>query len=100
MWDGKILVLRCLMDEGFKTAGELARLWGVSEKTARVRLKDMKPEIESRGGRLVSKKGQGFLIQTEDKGRFERWLEELKAGEGSGIPDTPADHAVKPGGLY
>lgn len=91
MWDGKILVLRCLMDEGFKTAGELARLWGVSEKTARVRLKDMKPEIESRGGRLVSKKGQGFLIQTEDKGRFERWLEELKAGEGGGIPDTPAD---------
>ena len=35
MGDGKILVLRCLMDEGFKTAGELARLWGVSENQNR-----------------------------------------------------------------
>lgn len=90
MWGGKILVLRSLTEEGFKTAGELARLWGVGEKTVRIRLKEMKPEIESRGGRLISKKGQGFRIQAEEKGQFERWLEEMRAGEESGIPDTPA----------
>ncbi len=89
MGDGKILVLRCLMEGEFKTAGELSLLWGVSEKTVRVRLKEMKPEIESHGGRLLSKKGQGFRIQAEEEG-FEQWLAGLKAGEGKGLPDTPA----------
>lgn len=91
MGDGKILVLRCLTGQEFKTAEELARLWGVSEKTVRVRLKEMKPEIESHGGRLISKKGQGFLIRAEDRERFEQWVKELKAGKGAGLPDTPAD---------
>ena len=74
MGDGKILVLRCLMEEEFKTAGELSRLWGISEKTVRVRLKEMKGEIESHGGRLISKKGKGFRIQEEERERFEQWL--------------------------
>ncbi len=90
MGDGKILVLRCLMEEEFKTAGELSRLWGISEKTVRVRLKEMKGEIESHGGRLISKKGKGFRIQEEERERFEQWLNGVRAEEGAGIPDTPA----------
>ena len=90
MGDGKILVLRCLMEEEFKTAGELSRLWGISEKTVRVRLKEIKGEIESHGGRLISKKGKGFRIQEEERERFEQWLNGVRAEEGAGIPDTPA----------
>lgn len=91
MWDGRILALQCLMGQKFKTAEELAGIWGVSEKTARVRLKEMKPEIEGHGGLLISKRGQGFLIQVEEKERFELWLRELKTQEEGRIPDNPAD---------
>ena len=91
MWDGKILVLQRLKGQEFMSAAQLAGLWGVSEKTVRVRLKEMKPEIHRHGGELISKKGRGFLIRETDREAFEQWMGQLKAGEKHGIPDNPAD---------
>ncbi len=91
MWNGKILVLQRLKGQEFMSAAQLAGLWGVSEKTVRVRLKEMKPEIQSHGGKLISKKGRGFLIRETDREAFKQWMEQLKAGERDGIPDNPAD---------
>lgn len=91
MKDYRIFILQSLNENIFQTSKQLAQLCGLSEKTVRVRLKELKTEIENHGAVLISKQGQGYSIRITDEDKFSGWKVKMENQYKSSIPDNPAD---------
>lgn len=88
MLSSRLKVLAEELNSGeFKTAGQLAKCCGISEKTARVRLKELGELLEENGARIISKKGSGYRLEIEDS---EKYISLLTEKDGQ-IPVSTAD---------
>lgn len=84
--------LRELLDmleaEEYRTAAYLAEKLQVSEKTVRIRLKELKETLEGNGAWIDSRARHGYRLEITDREK----LEELKnAGQETAVPDNGKD---------
>nr|WP_314465384.1 BglG family transcription antiterminator [uncultured Clostridium sp.] len=91
MKDSRVFILQSLSEKFFQTSKQLAQLCGLSEKTIRVRVKELKSEMESHGAILISKQGQGYSLHITDMEAFSQWKMQMENQYKSSIPDNPAD---------
>lgn len=72
------------LDE-YHPAGLIAQQLGVSEKTVRNRIKELKTVLEEHGGDIVSKSRFGYKLITTDQEKFKKFLQEESENQ---IPET------------
>lgn len=87
MLDSRLKILTEILEDGeYKTAGELAEHCDVSEKTVRMRLKDLSQCLTRNGARLVSKKGMGYRLMIDDRKKYMDFV-----FNSADIPSSPED---------
>lgn len=69
-------LLNMLRQDNYRTAAQLAELLNVSEKTTRLRIKELNSELRMYGAKIVSKPRFGYQLLVEDAEKFERLTEE------------------------
>lgn len=78
-------LLGILRQDGYRTAAQLAELLGVSQKTVRIRLKELNDQLADYGAAIISKARYGYQLVIEDEEKYGRLAgdqEELR------IPET------------
>lgn len=80
-------LLDIIMSADSFTAKQLSEKLGISDKTARERLKRVEQEIEQNGAAVTSKPGKGHQFQIVDGERFAEWLEKTQEAA-EAIPTT------------
>lgn len=83
-------LLDIIMNSDTFTAKQLANRLGISEKTARERLKRVENDVSQNGGEITSKPGKGHLFRVTDEMRFSKWYEGGQLTEET-IPTTGPD---------
>lgn len=83
-------LLDIIMNSDNFTAKQLASRLGISEKTARKRLKQVENDVSQNGGEITSKPGKGHLFRVTDEVRFSEWYEGGQKAEKI-IPTTGPD---------
>lgn len=68
-------LLAALGQGEYRTAAGLAELLDISEKTARLRLKELDQELENHGAKVISKARYGYQLVVEDEDRFHNLTE-------------------------
>jgi len=63
-----------LSQEEYRTALALAEGLGVSEKTVRLRLKDLSGLLMGHGAHISSKARFGYILQVDDKEKYDRYI--------------------------
>lgn len=76
-----------LPEQEYRTAGELARRLGISEKTVRIRIKELNQELEPCGACVVSKARFGYKLCVEDAAAYGKILPEERTEEAA-VPET------------
>lgn len=71
------ILLELLNEKETLTANELAVTLGVSNKTIRNRLSQIKKEIENHGASLVAKSGSGYSLEVFDQKAFDGFIHEF-----------------------
>ncbi len=74
-------LLALLQQEEYRTAQQLARHLDVSEKTVRIRLRELHAELAGHGAGIVSKARYGYRLEVTDPVAFEIWQKEEGKGE-------------------
>lgn len=69
-------VLDALPEQEYRTAGDLARRLGISEKTVRIRIKELNQELGPYGACIVSKARFGYKLCVEDSAAYGKLLPE------------------------
>lgn len=64
-------LLDIMTTDDYCTAAHLAELLNVSEKTARLRIKDLSGELSSYGAKIISKPRFGYRLVVEDPEKFD-----------------------------
>lgn len=80
-------VLNLLKADEYRTAAQLADALGLSEKTIRLRIKDLNEELVTYGAQISAKARFGYKMEITDEEKFEL-LELEERSEQSYIPDT------------
>lgn len=83
-------LLDIIMNSDNFTTKQLADRLGISDKTARERLKRVENEVSQNGGEITSKPGKGHLFRITDEERFSEWYENGQKAEET-IPTTVQD---------
>lgn len=78
-------LLGMLREDSFRTASHLAELLEVSEKTVRLRLKELDKELEAYGARVVSKARHGYQLLITDETKYQNISESESKNT---IPET------------
>ncbi len=82
-----------LQQNEYRTAQQLADHLGVSEKTVRIRLRELNDELEKNGARIVSKARFGYRLEITNQERFEEYRDERESGESGQIPDNASERS-------
>ena len=69
-------LLALLQQEEYRTAQQLARHLDVSEKTVRIRLRELHAELAGHGAGIMSKARYGYRLEVTDPVAFEIWQKE------------------------
>ena len=81
-------LMNLLRADEYRTASQLADALGVSEKTVRLRIKDLNEDLEKYGAVIESKARFGYRMQIEDQQQFEFLEKEENAEAEEYIPDN------------
>ncbi len=74
LWKQLEELLVLLSQEEYRTALALAERLGVSEKTVRLRLKDLGSLLADHGAQISSKARFGYILQIDDKKKFDEYI--------------------------
>lgn len=85
-------LLALLQQEEYRTAQQLADHLGISEKTVRIRMRELNDELEKNGARIVSKARFGYRLEIVDPERFEVYQRENEQESGQ-IPDNASERS-------
>ena len=72
-------MLLALSETEYCTSETLAKALGVSSKTARGMVKDMRSKLLENGADILARTRHGYLLQVNDRARFEKWCAEGNA---------------------
>lgn len=86
-------LLDIIIDCNSFTSKQLADKLGISEKTARERLKRVEHEVRQNGGAITSKPGKGHQLQIVDNERFTVWCEKIRQPAKT-IPSTAQERVI------
>lgn len=78
-------ILKMLETDHYCTAAQISEAFGISEKTTRLRIKELDGELENYGAKIVSKPRFGYQLMIEDPQAF-RTLKEKE--EEKFLPET------------
>lgn len=79
-------LLIMLKPDEYRTARQLAKHLGVSEKTVRLGLHELDHELESNGAHVASRARYGYCLEVQDSEKFLKYQEETE--NSVRIPDT------------
>lgn len=84
-------IIECILQSPGVRCEELARQGGVSERTIRNRIQQINDLLKGIV-RVVSKRGQGYLLEVFDEPAFEAWCaHQLESAHGGHVPATPRE---------
>ena len=81
-------LMNLLRADEYRTASQLADALGVSEKTVRLRIKDLNEDLEKYGAVIESKARFGYRLVIKDQKQFEQMEKEEMAEPEEYIPDN------------
>lgn len=85
------ILLKELLDEEYHTASAIAGRLESSEKTARIRVKELSDILKGYGARIDSKPKRGYKLTVMDGLSFQAFSNRLKEGEKETFPSTSAE---------
>jgi lichenan operon transcriptional antiterminator len=85
------ILLKELGDKEFHTANKIAKKLNVSEKTIRIRMKELNHTLNSQGALIESRQNMGYRIKILDEVKFLAFCNLLEEGEKEKIPTTSAE---------
>jgi len=81
-------LLELLNSREYRTASELAAQMGISEKTVRLRIKDLKETLCGQGAAISSRARYGYHLEILDAKRFACFREEMEAEQRKQLPEN------------
>lgn len=80
-----------LSTEEYHTSSFIAQQLGVSDKTVRVRLKELREILSRNGAELISKQRMGFLIEVTDRATYDAFCQTRGNVSADHLPSTSAE---------
>lgn len=94
MYSKLSVLFKELMDEEYHTARELAVRLNVSEKTVRVRLKEVNDIVVLHGATVTSKSNMGYRLTVNDYDKFKRFAYSGNGGNKTARPTTSNERVI------
>lgn len=82
-------ILKQLHQDTYVTAAQIGSALGISEKTVRTRIKELKMELADAGAQVLAKQNAGYYLAVADAERYAKWRAKQEAPDK--IPDTQTD---------
>lgn len=84
-------VLSEISKDEYRTAQEIADRTHVSEKTIRLRIKELNDFLEKYGAKITSKQRYGYKLQISDEYKYEKYRRGLKKEDSEQLPSTSSE---------
>ena len=75
------LLFSKLTENGYITAADLGKQLGLSEKTIRMRVRELDKELITRGARIISKQGHGYRVMVTDHLLYQELMKSFSMAE-------------------
>jgi probable licABCH operon transcriptional regulator len=84
-------ILNEISQKDYQTAQEIANRLQVSEKTVRIRMKELNDILVTHGAEILSKQRYGYKLKVLDVNKFKKYVESLQSKDKEQLPTTSAE---------